>query len=131
MALTLFGLGLIGAFASGLVGVGGAIVMIPLLLYVPPLLSVGAFDIKIVAGLTMTQVLAAAVVGAWSHGRHALVHRALAWTGGPAMAAGSLVGAVASRLRERSRPAHRLRADGDPRPATDVRDPGGTGRRAR
>lgn len=97
MALTLFGLGLIGAFTSGLVGVGGAVVMIPLLLYVPPLLSVGALDIKIVAGLTMTQVLAAAVVGSWSHGRHALVHRALAWKGGPAMAAGSLAGAVASR----------------------------------
>ncbi len=97
MALTLFGLGLLGAFTSGLVGVGGAIVMIPLLLYVPPLLSVGALDIKIVAGLTMTQVFAAAVVGAWSHGRHARVHRSLAWTGGPAMAAGSLVGAVASR----------------------------------
>lgn len=97
MALTLFGLGLLGAFTSGLVGVGGAIVMIPLLLYVPPLLSVGVLDIKIVAGLTMTQVLAAAAVGAWSHGRHALVHRALAWTGGPAMAAGSLLGAVASR----------------------------------
>jgi uncharacterized protein len=97
MALTLFGLGLIGAFTSGLVGVGGAVVMIPLLLYVPPLLSVGALDIKIIAGLTMTQVLAAALVGAWSHGRHALVHRALAWTGGPAMAAGSLAGAVASR----------------------------------
>jgi uncharacterized membrane protein YfcA len=97
MALTLFGLGFIGAFTSGLVGVGGAVVMIPLLLYVPPLLSVGAFDIKIVTGLTMTQVLAAAVVGTWSHGRHALVHRALAWTGGPAMAAGSLAGAVASR----------------------------------
>jgi len=97
MALTLFGLGMLGAFTSGLVGVGGAVVMIPLLLYVPPLLSVGILDIKIVTGLTMTQVLAAAVVGAWSHGRHAHVHRALAWTGGPAMAACSLVGAVASR----------------------------------
>jgi uncharacterized protein len=97
MTLTLFGLGMLGAFTSGLVGVGGAVVMIPLLLYVPPLLSVGTLDIKIVTGLTMTQVLAAAVVGAWSHGRHAHVHRALAWTGGPAMAACSLVGAVASR----------------------------------
>ena len=42
-----------GAFASGLVGVGGAIVMIPLLLYVPPLLGVGSLDIKLVAGVTM------------------------------------------------------------------------------
>ena len=50
-----------------------------------------------VAGLTMTQVLAAAVVGAWSHGRNARVHRRLAWTGGPAMAVGALAGAVGSK----------------------------------
>ena len=36
LALVLFGLGFCGAFVSGLVGVGGAIVMIPLLYYVPP-----------------------------------------------------------------------------------------------
>ena len=51
----LFVLGAVGAFVSGLVGVGGAIVMIPLLLYVPPLLGVGALDIKAVAAITMVQ----------------------------------------------------------------------------
>ncbi|HEX9125912.1 MAG TPA: sulfite exporter TauE/SafE family protein, partial [Methylomirabilota bacterium] len=61
--LTLAALGFAGAFASGLVGVGGAIVMIPLLLYVPPLLGVGSLDIKTVAGVTMAQVLAASVMG--------------------------------------------------------------------
>src|SRR6185295_17027777 len=40
--------------------------------------------------------LVAAIVGTWSHGRHALVHHRLAWTGGPAMAAGALLGALAS-----------------------------------
>lgn len=96
LGLTLFGLAFCGAFVSGLVGVGGAIVMIPLLFYVPPLLGTGTLEIREVAGLTMAQVLAAAVVGTWSHGRHAFVHHALAWTGGPAMAAGSLVGAIGS-----------------------------------
>ena len=33
-------------------GVGGAIVMIPLLYYVPPLVAVGSLDIKLVAGAT-------------------------------------------------------------------------------
>jgi uncharacterized membrane protein YfcA len=97
MALTLFGLGLIGAFTSGLVGVGGAVVMIPLLYYVPPLLAVGSLDIKLVAGVTMAQVLAAAVVGAWTHGREAAVHRQLTLVGGTAMAVGALIGAVGSR----------------------------------
>lgn len=95
-SLTLFGLAFCGAFVSGLVGVGGAIVMIPLLYYVPPLLGAGELPIQEVAGLSMTQVLAAAVVGAWSHGRHAFVHTRLALTGGPAMAAGALLGALVS-----------------------------------
>jgi uncharacterized membrane protein YfcA len=96
-ALTLIGLGFAGAFVSGLVGVGGAIVMIPLLFYVPPLLGVGSLDIKHVAGVTMAQVLVASAVGAWTHGRGALLDRRLALTGGTAMASGALVGAIASR----------------------------------
>jgi uncharacterized protein len=96
LSLVLFALAFCGAFLSGLVGVGGAIVMIPLLYYVPPLLGAGELPIKEVAGLSMTQVLAAAIVGTWSHGRHALVHRRLALVGGSAMAAGALLGALLS-----------------------------------
>ena len=94
--LTLSALGFVGSFVSGFLGVGGAIVMIPLVYYVPPLLSVGSLDIRHVAGVTMTQVLTASLIGAWTHGRSALVHRRLALAGGAAMALGSLIGAVAS-----------------------------------
>ncbi|HEY7521464.1 MAG TPA: sulfite exporter TauE/SafE family protein [Methylomirabilota bacterium] len=97
-AAVLFGLGAIGAFVSGLIGVGGAIVMIPLLLYVPPLLGVGALDIKSVAAVTMVQVFVASVSGMIAHGRHHAVNRRLAVMGGAAMAAGSLIGAVTSKL---------------------------------
>ena len=93
----LFVLGAIGAFVSGLIGVGGAIVMIPLLLYVPPLLGVGALDIKSVAAITMVQVFVASVSGMIAHGRHRAVNRRLALVGGAAMATGSLAGAVASK----------------------------------
>jgi uncharacterized membrane protein YfcA len=96
--LTLAALGFAGAFASGLVGVGGAIVMIPLLFYVPPLLGVGSLDIKLVAGVTMAQVLAASAMGVWTHGRDAMLHRRLALWGGSAMALGSLAGAVGSHF---------------------------------
>ena len=95
-AATLALLGFAGAFVSGLVGVGGAIVMIPLLYYVPPLLGLGSLPMREVSGVTMVQVLAATAVGAWTHGRHAAVHRRLALTGGVAMAAASLAGALAS-----------------------------------
>jgi len=97
LALTLFTLGTAGAFVAGLLGVGGAIVMIPLLLYVPPLLGVGALDMKSVAGITMVQVFVAAVSGMIAHRRGRAVHGPLVWIGGVSMAVGSLAGALASK----------------------------------
>ena len=94
---TLAGLGLVGAFLSGLVGVGGAVVMIPLVYYVPPWLGVGILDIKAVSGVTMAQVVAATAVGVAVHRGAGMVHRPLAVVAGPSMAAASLAGAVASR----------------------------------
>jgi uncharacterized membrane protein YfcA len=97
----LFVLGIVGAFVSGLIGVGGAIVMIPLLLYVPPLLDLGRLDVKAVAAITMVQVLVAAVSGVIAHGRQHAVNVRLGAIGGVAMAASSLAGAVASHwMRE-------------------------------
>lgn len=95
-ALVLFALGVSGAFIAGLLGVGGAIVMIPLLLYVPPLLDVGRLSVKAVAGVTMVQVLVAATSGMLAHRRHRAVSAELAWVGGFSMATGSLIGAVGS-----------------------------------
>ena len=96
LSLTLVGLGAAGSFVSGLIGVGGAIVMIPLLLYLPPLLGAGRLDMRDVAGITMVQVFAAAASGVLAHRRHRAVNFALAWVGGTAMAAGSLLGAFGS-----------------------------------
>jgi len=95
--VTLLGLGFAGAFVAGLLGAGGAFVMIPLLLYVPPLLAVGQLDVKAVAGVTMAQVLVAASAGMLAHGRHGAVNADLVWAGGASMASGSLVGALASK----------------------------------
>lgn len=93
---TLLALGTAGAFVAGLLGVGGAVVMIPLLLYAPPLLGVGRLDMKSVAAITMVQVFFAAVSGMLAHRQHGAVDAELAWVGGTAMAAGSLTGAIAS-----------------------------------
>ena len=87
-------LGFGGAFLSGLVGVGGAIVMIPLLLYVPPLVGLEDLGIKAVAGITIVQVFAASVVGLVGH--RASVDRALLLALGPAMVGASLAGALLS-----------------------------------
>jgi uncharacterized membrane protein YfcA len=97
LALTLFVLGTAGAFVAGLLGVGGAIVMIPLLLYVPSFLGVGTLDMKSVAGITMVQVFVAAVSGVIAHRRGRAVHWPLVWIGGVSMACGSLAGALVSK----------------------------------
>jgi uncharacterized protein len=97
LAATLLGLGLIGAFFAGLLGVGGALVMIPLLLYVPPFLGVGQLDMKTVSAVTMAQVFVASLSGVIAHRRHQAVSSELAWMGGLAMAAGAFMGAVASK----------------------------------
>ncbi|MBI4592710.1 MAG: sulfite exporter TauE/SafE family protein [Candidatus Rokubacteria bacterium] len=97
LLLTLLGLGVAGAFVAGLLGVGGAIVMIPLLLYVPPLAGVGALDVKSVAAITMVQVFVAAFSGMLAHRRHQAVNAELAWVGGLTMAVASFVGATASK----------------------------------
>lgn len=88
-------LAFVGAFLAGLVGVGGAIVMIPLLLYVPPLAGLPALDIKTVAGITMVQVAVAALTGLAGHvaGFDRRLFLALA----PAMVVASFGGAFVSK----------------------------------
>jgi uncharacterized membrane protein YfcA len=96
LGLTLFLLGAGGAFVAGLLGVGGAVVMIPLLLYVPPLLGVGQLDMKLIAGVTMVQVFVAAISGMLAHRRSQAVRGELVWVGGISMALGALGGALVS-----------------------------------
>lgn len=98
LAATLAVLGFGGAFLSGLVGVGGAIVMIPLLMYVPPLLGMAPLGIKTVAGITMVQVFAAAVVGVVGH--RTRIDRPLFLALAPVMVVASFTGAYASGAAE-------------------------------
>src|SRR2546428_1699839 len=62
-ALTLLALGFVGAFVAGLPGVGGAIVMNPLLLYPPPPLVGGGVGLQTVAGGSVAPVLRPATAG--------------------------------------------------------------------
>jgi len=94
---TLVALGAAGAFIAGLVGVGGAIVMIPLLLYVPPLIGTGRLTMHEVAGATMVQVMAAGASGVAGHMRQGAVSRVVVITLGSGAVAGSLAGGILSR----------------------------------
>lgn len=94
----LIGLGFVGAFVAGLVGIGGAVLMIPLLLYVPPLFRMPALPIHTVAGITMVQVPAAGLAGLLGHLHRGSLDGRLVLVLGGGMATGSLMGALLSGL---------------------------------
>jgi hypothetical protein len=97
MIVVLFILGLIGGFLSGLLGLGGAIVMIPLMLTVPPLAGVGELSVHTVAGLSMLQVLFSSLSGILIHHKNRYVHyKTLLYIGIP-MGIASLGGAYWSK----------------------------------
>ncbi|MCF6247842.1 MAG: sulfite exporter TauE/SafE family protein [Desulfobacula sp.] len=58
---------MITGFLSGLLGIGGGIILAPLLLYVPPLLGLESLFMRDVAGLTIVQGLLACLGGVFVH----------------------------------------------------------------
>lgn len=92
----LFLSGIVGGLLSGLVGVGGGIIMFPLLLYAPPAFGLAALSIKTTAAITAVHSLFGALSGAIAHQRHRCVYWPLARDFGGAMTVTSLIGSVAS-----------------------------------
>lgn len=91
-------LGFVGAFMAGLIGIGGGIIMIPLLLYVPPIFGMRPDGIHGVAGVTMIQVSVAGFIGMLVHRRTGHVETSLIMALGITMTIASLAGAVLSRF---------------------------------
>jgi len=100
MIVTLFVLSLIGGFFSGLLGVGGAVVMIPMMLAIPPLVGAGQLNMNEVAGISMVQVLAASVSGCLAHRREGHVHTKTLFAIGIPMGLLALLGAYFSKFME-------------------------------
>lgn len=94
----LIGIGFVAAFMSGLVGVGGAVLLIPLLLYLPPLLGFDAIDIKTVTGITIVQVTGGALSAGLAHLDDGRVDRPLFVVVGLSMAVCSFLGALLSAI---------------------------------
>jgi len=88
--------GLISSFLSGLLGIGGGIVLTPLLLYAPQLLGAQPLSVKIVTGLTVVQAISGSVLGAQRHFAYGNVSTRLVLTMGPPAAVASLIGALLS-----------------------------------
>jgi len=98
----LVALGLGGGFLSGLLGLGGAIFMIPLLLYVPPLVGVGQLDMKQVAAISMVQVLFASLSGLIVHHKNRFVSKSLLLSMGLCNALGNFGGSLFSKYTKSS-----------------------------
>jgi hypothetical protein len=93
----LFILGVIGGLFAGLLGIGGGIIMVPLLLYVPPSLGFAAMDMRAIAGITMVQSLGGSVSAALIHNKNQFINTSLVlYTGGAGMF-GALAGSIYSK----------------------------------
>lgn len=91
------GLGLVTGFLSGLVGIGGGIIMAPLLLYVPPLFGIEPLPMRIVAGLTIVQGVLACISGALSHLQFNMVSLKLSLYMGISIFLAAMAGGIGSR----------------------------------
>lgn len=95
-------LGLVGSFFSGLLGIGGAIINYPLLLYVPSLLGVAHFSAHEVSSISMFQVFFASLAGVIAFRRKknngGVVHKGLVAYMGSSILVGSLAGGYISGL---------------------------------
>ena len=89
--------GLVASFLSGLLGIGGGLVLTPLLLYLPPLVGGAAIPVKIVTGLTIVQAISGSLLGALRQRSYGNVSMQLVWLMGPPSAISSLIGAFVSQ----------------------------------
>jgi uncharacterized membrane protein YfcA len=97
-------LGFVGSFFSGLLGIGGAIINYPLLLFVPPSLGSAEFTAQEVSSISMFQVFFASLAGVLAFRKKkgsstaVMVHKGLVVYMGSSILIGSLIGAFGSRL---------------------------------
>lgn len=91
-------IGAFTGFLSGLLGIGGGIIMAPLLLYLPILFNLPPISMHTVAGLTIVQGLASCVAGSLTHKKFGYFsNRLVAWMG-ITLFITSFIGGAASRV---------------------------------
>lgn len=93
----LFILGFIGSFFSGMLGVGGAIVNYPMLLYIPPLLGLVALTPHHVAGIVAIQVFFSTASGMFAYRKSNYLNKSLILYMGSSILVGSLLGGLGSK----------------------------------
>ncbi len=95
-ALLILGIGLVVGALSGLLGIGGGLLIVPLLIYAPPWLGFEPFDIRTASAVAVVQVTAASLSGTIAHRRRGSVFMGLAVPMSIVSATGALFGGVVS-----------------------------------
>lgn len=93
MLLFLFIIGILVGTVSGMLGIGGGILMTPILLYLPSLFGFPTLSMKTITGLTMVQGLVGSASGYVSHRRFHQINKSLIYWMAPFMAISSFIGA--------------------------------------
>lgn len=95
-------IGLVGSFFSGLLGIGGAIINYPMLLYIPAWFGAAHFTGHQVSSISMFQVLFASLAGVIAfrkqNPKSYVVHKGLVLYMGISILLGSLIGGMGSRF---------------------------------
>lgn len=95
--ITIFLIGFIGSYISGMVGIGGSIIKYPMLLYIPPLFGLAAFSAHEVSGISAVQVLFATIGGVWAYRKGGYLNKTLIIYMGAAILIGSFIGGFGSK----------------------------------
>lgn len=95
--ITIFAIGFIGSFISGMVGIGGSIINYPMLLFIPPALGFIAFTPKEVSAISAVQVLFSTLMGVIAFRKGGLINKTLVLYMGTAIIIGSFIGSFGSK----------------------------------
>lgn len=95
---TIFIIGLAGSFVSGMLGIGGAIINYPMLLYIPIMLGFTGFTAYEVSGIVAVQVFFATLSGMFAYRKSGYLNKSLIITMGISILLGSFVGGYGSRF---------------------------------
>jgi uncharacterized protein len=96
--ITIFLIGFIGSYVSGMLGIGGSIIKYPMLLYIPPLFGLAAFTAHEVSGISAIQVFFATIGGVWAYRKGGYLNKTLITYMGASILVGSFVGGFGSKL---------------------------------
>lgn len=96
--ITIFLIGFVGSYVSGMLGIGGSIIKYPMLLYIPPLLGFTAFTAHEVSGISAVQVFFASIAGVWAYRKGGYLNKSLIIYMGGAILVGSFIGSYGSQF---------------------------------